>query len=169
MKEGVEAGFWKGEKLEIAKMCEEKNTSLFYDNLQRCYFVVKKFDDGSVLHSRETELFTSESIKEVRTFIEKYVKPSKNNTMPNIVKLNSKFEYKVPNSDSKATIKGTPWESLMVEGLKRNKKGIFGFECILTGDMFTLEATQKLAKMVNKNWNNGTEMTEEEIENEDKI
>lgn len=64
--------FWAGEKLEVAALCEEKNTMLFYDNLPGIYYVVKKYKDGSIYHTRETQIFQSVNIAEVRTFIKQY-------------------------------------------------------------------------------------------------
>lgn len=69
--------FWSEEKLQVAQLCEDKNTRLFWDNLNGLYFVVKKFNDGSVLHTRETELFNSRNIAQVREFVKAIDKPVK--------------------------------------------------------------------------------------------
>lgn len=64
--------FWSEEKKQVAERCEDKGARLFYDNLQEMYFVVKKFPDDSVLHTKETELFNSREIKEVNDFIKEF-------------------------------------------------------------------------------------------------
>lgn len=51
--------FWDQYKLLIANKCEDKNTRLIWDNLQEVYFIIKNFDDGSYLHTKQTELFKS--------------------------------------------------------------------------------------------------------------
>lgn len=61
--------FWSEEKKQVAERCEDKNCTLFYDNLQEMYFIIKKFEDGSILHTKETELFKSYNISEINTFI----------------------------------------------------------------------------------------------------
>lgn len=61
--------FWSPEKTQVAELCEDKNCRLFYDELQELYFVVKKEADGSVLHTKETQLFQSSSISQVRDFV----------------------------------------------------------------------------------------------------
>ena len=41
--------FWSEEKKQVAKKCEDKNTRLYWDNLQAIYIIVKKYPDGSIL------------------------------------------------------------------------------------------------------------------------
>lgn len=60
---------WSPEKTQVAELCEDKNCRLFYDELQELYFIVKKEADGSVLHTKETELLKSRSISQVHDFI----------------------------------------------------------------------------------------------------
>jgi len=64
--------FWSEEKRQIAERCEDKNTRLFWDNLQGIYFIVQKYSDGSAFHSKETQLFSSPKISEINTFIKSY-------------------------------------------------------------------------------------------------
>lgn len=61
--------FWNEERKRVAGMCEEKNARLFYDVLDEIYYIVKKFSDGSVLHTKDTQLFKSRNIVEVEKFI----------------------------------------------------------------------------------------------------
>ena len=55
-----------------ARKCEDKGARLFYDHLQERYSVVRKFDDDSVLHTKETELFSSLDLEQVKDFINQY-------------------------------------------------------------------------------------------------
>ena len=64
--------FWSEEKKKVAELCEDKNTRLFWDNLQELYFVVSKYPDGSILHTKETNLFQSRLIQDVNNFIKTY-------------------------------------------------------------------------------------------------
>lgn len=61
--------FWSAEKMQVADRCEDKNCRLYYDEGQQMYFVIAKYVDGSILHTKETELFKSRKISEVNTFI----------------------------------------------------------------------------------------------------
>lgn len=49
--------FWSIEKTAMAELCEENGCRLFYCNLQDVYFVVRIYADGSVLHTKESEIF----------------------------------------------------------------------------------------------------------------
>lgn len=60
--------FWSEEKKQVAKKCEDKNTRLYWDNLQAIYIIVKKYPDGSILHTKETEIFRSSSIQKVKNY-----------------------------------------------------------------------------------------------------
>lgn len=64
--------FWSDDKKAIYQKCEEKNCRLFYDNLQQIYFVVKKFNDGSILHTRETEIYNNRDLTKIDNFINQY-------------------------------------------------------------------------------------------------
>ena len=61
--------FWSEEKKQVAELCEDKNCRLYYDEGQALYFVIRKYPDGSILHTKETELFTHRDIAPVRDFI----------------------------------------------------------------------------------------------------
>jgi hypothetical protein len=61
--------FWSEEKKQVAQRCEDKNCTLYYDNLQELYFIIKKYSDGSILHTQETELFKNRDIQEINNFI----------------------------------------------------------------------------------------------------
>lgn len=68
--------FWSEEKLQVAQLCEDKNTRLFYDNLQETYFVVQKYKNGSVLHTKDTQLFKG-TIAQAREFVKGLPEPAK--------------------------------------------------------------------------------------------
>ena len=55
--------------MQVAERCEAKNCRLYYDVLQELYFVVQKNKDGSILHTKETQLFQSVELSKVDEFI----------------------------------------------------------------------------------------------------
>jgi len=61
--------FWSDEKKQVAQLCEDKGHRLFWDNLQAIYFVVRIFKDGSILHTKDTEVFSADNIAKVREYI----------------------------------------------------------------------------------------------------
>lgn len=63
---------WATELQQIAELCEKKNCRLYYDELQEIYFIVKKYPDGSIHHTKQTELFSSSNRSELRDFIKRF-------------------------------------------------------------------------------------------------
>lgn len=53
-----------------AQTCENKNCRLYHDAGQEMYFIVKKYEDGSVLHTKETQLYQSRNIQQINNFIQ---------------------------------------------------------------------------------------------------
>lgn len=61
--------FWSEEKKQVAQRCEDKKCRLFYDVGQSMYFIIKKYADGSILHTKETQLYQSRNIEQINNFI----------------------------------------------------------------------------------------------------
>lgn len=61
--------FWNETRTRWAQTCEKLGYVLTYDQLQKTWFILTKFPDGSVLHTAETELFETRSEKQLFCFI----------------------------------------------------------------------------------------------------
>jgi hypothetical protein len=58
-------------KQTIKERCELFGFVFVHDKFQELFFILKKYPDGSVLHTKETQLFQSRELTEVLDFINK--------------------------------------------------------------------------------------------------
>ena len=83
--------------------------------------------------------------------------------------VNSKFEYKVPNSNMIVNIEGTILKNWLIEALKDGSNGISNVDCFVTNEPLSLMASTKLNMIYDSEFEVDEDMTEEDIENEDKL
>jgi hypothetical protein len=60
--------FWSGFNLEAATLAESKGCRIFRDTSEMM-FLVKKFKDESILHTRETQLLQSRDVTKILAFL----------------------------------------------------------------------------------------------------
>ena len=85
------------------------------------------------------------------------------------VKVNSNFEYLVPNSKMVVNIEKTILKHWLVNALKEGSQGISNVKCLVSDEKITMDASIKLERMFNPHFENYFEMTDQEIEMDDDL